>query len=169
VLLDIPVLRVFDDKPAAAKAKLALLYVLLIAANGFAWLWAFAQFSNQPILLGTASLAYTLGLRHAVDPDHIAAIDNVTRKLMQEGKRPISAGLFFALGHLSVVIIASLLVALSIGALKAKFDWFKEGWRHCWHKRFGDVPPRHRGYKHDDLDLGLSRFRCRQARRKRNR
>jgi nickel/cobalt transporter (NiCoT) family protein len=126
VLLDIPVLRVFDDKPAAAKAKLALLYVLLIAANGFAWLWAFAQFSNQPILLGTASLAYTLGLRHAVDPDHIAAIDNVTRKLMQEGKRPISAGLFFALGHSSVVIIASLLVALSIGALKAKFDWFKE-------------------------------------------
>jgi hypothetical protein len=49
-----------------------------------------------------------------VDPDHIAAIDNVTRKLMQDGKRPISAGFFFALGHSTVVIIASLLVALSV-------------------------------------------------------
>ncbi|MGH6704858.1 MAG: HoxN/HupN/NixA family nickel/cobalt transporter, partial [Bradyrhizobium sp.] len=71
-------------------------------------------------------LAYTFGLRHAVDPDHIAAIDNVTRKLMQEGKRPISAGFFFALGHSTVVIIASLLVALSVGALEAKFDWFRQ-------------------------------------------
>ena len=51
------------------------------------------------MLLGTALLAYSFGLRHAVDADHIAAIDNVTRKLMQEGKRPVSVGLFFALGH----------------------------------------------------------------------
>ncbi|MBV8925834.1 MAG: HoxN/HupN/NixA family nickel/cobalt transporter [Bradyrhizobium sp.] len=119
-------LRVFDDKPGATKAKTALLYVVLIAANALAWLWAFLQFGEQPVLLGTASLAYTFGLRHAVDPDHIAAIDNVTRKLMQEGKRPISAGFFFALGHSTVVVIASLLVALSVGALQAKFDWFKE-------------------------------------------
>jgi nickel/cobalt transporter (NiCoT) family protein len=119
-------LRVFDDKPGAMRAKVALLYVVLIAANALAWFWAFVQFHDQPVLLGTASLAYTFGLRHAVDPDHIAAIDNVTRKLMQEGKRPISAGFFFALGHSSVVIIASLLVALSVGALEAKFDWFRQ-------------------------------------------
>ena len=116
--------EIFDDKPGALNAKTAVLYVVLISANVLAWLWAFVQFSGQPILLGTASLAYTFGLRHAVDPDHIAAIDNVTRKLMQEGKRPISVGFFFALGHSTVVIIASLLVALSVGALEARFAWF---------------------------------------------
>ena len=117
--------EIFDDKPAAVKAKTAFLYFVLVSANVLAWLWAFVQFRDQPILLGTASLAYTFGLRHAVDPDHIAAIDNVTRKLMQEGKRPISAGFFFALGHSTVVIIASLVVALSVGALEANFAWFK--------------------------------------------
>ena len=60
-------------------------------------------FRGHPVLLGTALLAYSFGLRHAVDADHIAAIDNVTRKLMQEGKRPVSVGFFFALGHSTVV------------------------------------------------------------------
>jgi high-affinity nickel-transport protein len=123
--LRISIPEIFDDKPAALKAKTAFLYFVLVSVNVLAWLWAFVQFRDQPILLGTASLAYTFGLRHAVDPDHIAAIDNVTRKLMQEGKRPISAGFFFALGHSTVVIIASLVVALSVGALKANFAWFK--------------------------------------------
>jgi high-affinity nickel-transport protein len=124
--LNISVPRVFDDEPGALKAKTALLYVVLVSANVLAWLWALVQFHDRPVLLGTASLAYTFGLRHAVDPDHIAAIDNVTRKLMQEGKRPISAGFFFALGHSTVVILASLLIALSVGALEANFAWFKE-------------------------------------------
>ena len=123
--LSIFVPDVFDDKPGALNAKTALLYVVLVSANIAAWLWAFLQFHDQPILLGTASLAYTFGLRHAVDPDHIAAIDNVTRKLMQEGKRPISVGFFFALGHSTVVVIASVLVALSVGALESNFAWFK--------------------------------------------
>jgi high-affinity nickel-transport protein len=123
--LRISIPEIFDDKPAALKAKTAFLYFVLVSVNVLAWLWAFVQFRDQPILLGTASLAYTFGLRHAVDPDHIAAIDNVTRKLMQEGKRPISAGFFFALGHSTVVIIASLVVALSVGALEANFAWFK--------------------------------------------
>jgi nickel/cobalt transporter (NiCoT) family protein len=122
--LSISIPDVFDDEPGALRSKTAFLYVLLISTNVLAWLWAFAQFRDQPILLGTASLAYTFGLRHAVDPDHIAAIDNVTRKLMQEGKRPISVGFFFALGHSTVVIIASLLVAFSVGALEARFAWF---------------------------------------------
>ena len=119
-------LRLFDDAPAHAKAKAALIGGLLVLANVAVWTWAFASFRDYPLLLGTASLAYTLGLRHAVDPDHIAAIDNVTRKLMQEGKRPIAVGLFFAMGHSTVVIAASLLVALSVGALEAKFEGFKE-------------------------------------------
>ncbi len=77
------------------------------------------------MLLGTALLAYGFGLRHAVDADHIAAIDNVTRKLVQAGKRPDSVGLFFSLGHSTVVILASLLIALGAGALSTRWAWFK--------------------------------------------
>jgi nickel/cobalt transporter (NiCoT) family protein len=116
---------VFDDEADALEVKTALLFGALVIANALTWLASLVLFRDQAVLLGTAFLAYTLGLRHAVDPDHIAAIDNVTRKLMQEGKRPISAGFFFALGHSTVVIIASLLVALSVGALQAKFAWFR--------------------------------------------
>lgn len=57
--LDISILRVFDDEPGASKAKVIFLYVVLIAANALAWLWAFVLFRDQPVLLGTASLAYT--------------------------------------------------------------------------------------------------------------
>ncbi len=120
------VTRLFDDAPGGLKAKTIGIYVILIVANGLAWIWAFAEFAGSPVLLGTASLAYTLGLRHAVDPDHIAAIDNVTRKLMQEGRRPLGAGFFFALGHSSVVVITSVLVALSMAALQARFEGFSE-------------------------------------------
>ena len=86
------------------------LYGFLALANGGAWIWAVIVFHDKPVLLGTAFLAYTFGLRHAVDADHIAAIDNVTRKLMQEGKRPLSVGFFFSLGHSTIVVIASLVV-----------------------------------------------------------
>jgi nickel/cobalt transporter (NiCoT) family protein len=111
--------RICDDVPVDAKSKAVVLGALLVFVNVAAWTWALINFRDYPLLLGTASLAYTLGLRHAVDPDHIAAIDNVTRKLMQEAKRPIAVGLFFALGHSTVVIAASLLVALSVGMLEA--------------------------------------------------
>jgi high-affinity nickel-transport protein len=98
---------------------------LLIAANLAVWLWALAVFRAQPILLGTALLAYGFGLRHSVDADHIAAIVNVTRKLMQEGKRPVRAGFFFALGHLTVVILAAAGVAVTATALSVHFEQFK--------------------------------------------
>ncbi|MFB0493561.1 high-affinity nickel-transport protein [Methylobacterium sp. OAE515] len=61
-------------------------------------------------MLSGALLAYVLGLRHAVDPDHIAAIDNVTRKLMQDGQRPVTVGFWFALGHSTVVVAAAFIV-----------------------------------------------------------
>ena len=89
------------------------LYFLLLLLNIAAWVWAVLVFRRHSILLGTALLAYGLGLRHAVDADHIAAIDNVTRKLMQEGKRPATVGFLFALGHSSVVILAAAAVALA--------------------------------------------------------
>ena len=95
------------------RAPLIGIYGWLVAANLAAWAWAFLMFHGQPLLLGTALLAYGFGLRHAVDADHIAAIDNVTRKLMQEGKRPIGVGFFFALGHSTVVVLASAVIALT--------------------------------------------------------
>src|SRR6201992_630051 len=115
----------FDDAPVRLRGKTIGIYAVLLAMNALAWLWALIQFRDYPVLLGTASLAYTFGLRHGVDPDHIAAIDHVTRKLMQEGKRPLYVGFYFALGHSTVVVVASVFVALSVAALQAKFEGFK--------------------------------------------
>ncbi len=67
--------------------------------------------------LGTGVLAYTLGMRHAFDADHIAAIDNTTRKLVGEGKRPLSTGFFFSLGHSSVVLLLAVGLSFGIRAL----------------------------------------------------
>ena len=102
------------------------IYGWLVAANLAAWAWAFLMFHGQPLLLGTALLAYGFGLRHAVDADHIAAIDNVTRKLMQEGKRPLCVGLFFALGHSTVVAIAVAGVAAAATLLSTHFAAFRQ-------------------------------------------
>src|SRR5580700_4516345 len=76
------------DHPAGHRRSLIGIYGLLGAMNLAIWVWAFIALADRPALLGTAFLAYVLGLRHAVDADHIATIDNVVRKLMQEGKRP---------------------------------------------------------------------------------
>jgi high-affinity nickel-transport protein len=100
--------------------------LVLAGANVAAWIWALIAFRDFPILLGTALLAYSFGLRHAVDADHIAAIDNVTRKLMQEGKRPVAVGLFFSLGHSAVVVLASIAIALTASALEEKFAGFAD-------------------------------------------
>jgi nickel/cobalt transporter (NiCoT) family protein len=70
--------------------------------------------------VGVGFTAYTLGMRHAFDADHIAAIDNTTRKLMNEGKRPISVGFFFSLGHSTVVFVLAFLFAIGIRALSGQ-------------------------------------------------
>ncbi len=67
--------------------------------------------------VGTGILAYTLGMRHAFDADHIAAIDNTTRKLIQDGERPLSVGYFFSLGHSSIVFVLAVLLNFGIRAL----------------------------------------------------
>lgn len=117
--------RTFDDMDAGVRGKLIGIYVLLTAMVIVAWGWAFAEFHDRPVLLGTALLAFSFGLRHAVDADHIAAIDNVTRKLMHEGRRPVSVGFYFSLGHSSVVILASMAIVLTATLLKDRFDAFK--------------------------------------------
>ena len=97
--------RIFDDSSAQVKGRIIGMYVFLIAANIGGWIYAFAAFHNNPLFIGTALLAWSYGLRHAVDADHIAAIDNVTRKLMQQDKRPVTVGFFFSMGHSLVLII----------------------------------------------------------------
>lgn len=109
-----------------ATVPLTRLFGSLVAANIAAWAWALAAFHDRPVLLGTAFLAWSLGLRHAVDADHIAAIDNVTRKLVQAGRRSLSVGLFFALGHSAVVALAVALLALAAPALRSWLDDWRE-------------------------------------------
>jgi high-affinity nickel-transport protein len=116
----------FPMPPTPALRRLLTLYAGLIVANIAVWLWALAVLRDHPLLLGTAAIAYGLGLRHAVDADHIAAIDVATRKLMQDGQRPVTVGLFFSLGHSTIVIAATLGIALTAFALRDRFDAFRE-------------------------------------------
>ena len=95
--------------------------IALVLGNGFVWLLALVVFYHYALLIGTASLAYTLGLAHALDADHISAIDNVTRRLMQDGQRPTTVGFFFSLGHSTIVILLSLAIALTAASVQAHF------------------------------------------------
>src|ERR1700761_3875925 len=99
---------------AAAVVGLHLVgWIMLAAALGGHY-----QISKTTVFgVGTGALAYTLGMRHAFDADHIAAIDNTTRKLVGEGKRPLSTGFFFSLGHSSVVFVLAVLLNFGIRGL----------------------------------------------------
>lgn len=118
-------LKIFSDSHADVKRRLFGIYGVLAAINILAWIWAVVAYRHHPVLLGTALLAYGFGLRHAVDADHIAAIDNVTRKLMQEKKRPVTVGLFFSLGHSTVVVLASVAVAIAASGMQAHLVHYK--------------------------------------------
>lgn len=102
------------------------LYTFLIGINILAWIWAIKAFHNSPILLNTAFVAWIFGLRHAVDADHIAAIDNVVRQLSQQRKPSMATGLWFALGHSSIVILFTLLVSVFANRFKAELDAFQD-------------------------------------------
>lgn len=104
---------IFQAAEPDLRKRLLGVFLFLFIFNIFIWLFAFATWHQYPSLLGLITLAYGLGLRHAVDIDHIAAIDNTTRKLMHDEKRPVSVGLFFSLGHATVVIILSVFAAFS--------------------------------------------------------
>jgi nickel/cobalt transporter (NiCoT) family protein len=102
---------------SAIRSRIVRLYAFLVAFNLVAWGLALAASVRYPILLPTAFLAYTFGLRHAVDADHIAAVDNTTRKLMSDGQRPVGVGLFFSLGHSTIVVLLSVAIAISAGVI----------------------------------------------------
>jgi nickel/cobalt transporter (NiCoT) family protein len=117
--------NVLTESGPDLRRRLIAIYAVLIGGNILIWVLALVALGGQPVLLGTALLAYTFGLRHAVDADHIAAIDNVTRKLMQQGQRPVGVGFFFSLGHSTVAICMSIGVAFAASALTSRFDSMK--------------------------------------------
>jgi high-affinity nickel-transport protein len=122
--------RLWTESDANVRGRLVALYGFLIAANILIWIWAFAALHGNAVLFGAAFLAYTFGLRHAVDADHIAAIDNSTRKLMQQGQKPVGVGFFFSLGHSLVVLLLSAAVGFAASQVSSRFDDLKA---------FGDV------------------------------
>jgi nickel/cobalt transporter (NiCoT) family protein len=117
------------------RAGTMFLTIALLHVVGFGVFLAFVVPSHYKGLgIGIAALAYSLGLRHAFDADHISAIDNTTRKLMQEGKRPLSIGYWFSLGHSTIV------VAIGVGivfAEKAVYGAVSNG--HSGLEQFGGI------------------------------
>lgn len=97
----------------------------MIAANALFWLLTWNASHTYALLLSTGLLAYGFGLRHAVDADHISAIDNTTRKLMQEGQKPIGVGFFFSLGHSTVVVLLCAALALSTAYVERHLPQWK--------------------------------------------
>lgn len=112
--------QVFKESNSDLRARVIGIYAFLIGANVLLWMLTLAASTRYAFLLPTGLLAYSFGLRHAVDADHISAIDNVTRKLMQEGKRPVAVGFFFSLGHSTIVVgLCAALAAASVAVQKA--------------------------------------------------
>src|SRR5258706_4556078 len=116
--------RVFNQSSQEVRGRVIGIYAFLVGFNVVAWLLAITVFGRSPALLLLALTAYTFGLRHAFDADHISAIDNVTRKLMQEKKRPVGAGFFFSLGHSTIVVAMTVLIAAAAVAVQ-NFDQMK--------------------------------------------
>src|ERR1700743_1338643 len=107
--------RVRDGLTPKEWARAGAMLLSVLALNVAGWLMLAAAVgghyhitNNEIFGFGTGALAYTLGMRHAFDADHIAAIDNTTRKLVNDGKRPLSVGFFFSLGHSTVVFVLAL-------------------------------------------------------------
>ena len=107
------------------KKKTSIMISFLVLFNLITWILFFAITKFDPSLLGLGALAYFFGLRHAFDADHIAAIDNVTRKLRQDNQKPVTVGLFFSLGHSTVVLLVSLAVVLSTRTILPHMQFFK--------------------------------------------
>lgn len=98
--------------------------ILLIFLNALVWSAVAVVLHFHPALISPAALSYVLGLRHALDADHIAAIDLMTRRLIASGQRPATVGTFFSLGHSTIVVITCIVVAATSGALRDRFDGF---------------------------------------------
>lgn len=98
---------------------------ILITVNALVWIAIAIVLHFHPALISPAALSYALGLRHALDADHISAIDLMTRRLIASGQRPATVGTFFSLGHSTIVVITCIVVAATSGALRNRFDGFQ--------------------------------------------
>src|SRR6202161_3398356 len=116
--------RIRQGLPPSEWTRFGGMVVTVVGLNVLGWVMLAAALGGHYHIgkteifgFGTGILAYTLGMRHAFDADHIAAIDNTTRKLVGEGQRPLSVGFFFSLGHSSVVFVLALVLNFGIRAL----------------------------------------------------
>jgi nickel/cobalt transporter (NiCoT) family protein len=116
--------RVLGSRDRAEWRRAGLLAAAIVALHvvGFGLLFGFVapqhlQLGSGVFGIGVGITAYTLGMRHAFDADHIGAIDNTTRKLMSDGQRPLSVGFFFSLGHSSIVFLLAIGLAVGIKGL----------------------------------------------------
>lgn len=136
----------FGPDPNKVRPKVLIMFAFLCAVNIVIWVVSVIVYKPYPSMLGTGALAYTLGLRHAVDAgklskiwekarhwltfgaivDHISAIDNVTRKLLNDNQHPVSVGLFFSLGHSTIVFIVCVIVAATANAVANGVENFSE-------------------------------------------
>jgi high-affinity nickel-transport protein len=89
------------------------------------WIAVAVVLRFHPLLSSSAVLSYTFGLRHALDADHISVIDLMTRRLIASGSRPVTVGMFFSLGHSTIVVVTCIVVAATSGALEKRFDGFE--------------------------------------------
>jgi nickel/cobalt transporter (NiCoT) family protein len=96
------------------RIRLVVLYATIAGMHVVGWGLLLSIAHQYPALVGLGGLAYSFGLRHAFDADHISAIDNTTRKLLQDRKRPVAVGFFFSLGHSSVVFLIALLLGFAV-------------------------------------------------------
>ncbi|KAL5003383.1 high-affinity nickel-transport protein-domain-containing protein [Aspergillus recurvatus] len=112
--------------PGIRKVPLRSIAVILLVAcvNIVVWVAVAIVLRYHPSLVSNAVLSYTLGLRHAFDADHISAIDLMTRRLLATGQKPVTVGTFFSLGHSTIVIITSIVVAATAAAVSSRFDKF---------------------------------------------
>jgi len=117
-------LRGLPEKVRGVPTRSLQLIALLVLVNLVVWAAMGVVLHFHPGLIGSAVLAYTLGLRHALDADHISAIDLMTRRLIAAGQKPVAVGTFFSLGHSTVVLVTCIVVAATSGALRDRFDDF---------------------------------------------
>ncbi|CEL01046.1 Putative High-affinity nickel transport protein [Aspergillus calidoustus] len=112
--------------PGIRKVPIRSIGVILLVAlvNVVVWVAVAIVLRYHSSLVSNAVLAYTLGLRHAFDADHISAIDLMTRRLLATGQKPVTVGTFFSLGHSTIVIITSIVVAATAAAVSSRFDKF---------------------------------------------
>ncbi|PCG96987.1 Nickel/cobalt transporter, high-affinity [Penicillium occitanis (nom. inval.)] len=118
--------RIHSRIPAIKKIPLSAIGIISLIAliNMLVWAVCGVVLHFYPSLISTAAISYSLGLRHALDADHISAIDLMTRRLLASGQKPVTVGTFFSLGHSTIVIITSIVVAATAAAVSNRFGSF---------------------------------------------